>query len=131
MYVPLGQTIPWQCWDATGFKACHSAQWGAASEMCNSAAGKEVYEGDVGRCVEEQTYLLAKDACFALCPQPPSNAAVPVPMTDEEIEEAGGRPKSGLPWGAIAAVGGLVVAGFLLLGGVTMGRDYERKRSTA
>lgn len=129
MYVSLGQTIPWQCWDATGFKACHSAQWSAASEMCRSTAGREVYKGDVDRCVDEQTYLLARDACFSLCPQ--GDTRVPVPMTEEEIEEAGGKPNGKLPWGAIAVIGGLAAAGFLLLGGVTMGRDYERKRSTA
>lgn len=129
MYVPLGQTIPWQCWDATGFKACHTAQWQAATEMCNSTAGKEVYEGNVSRCVEEQTYLLAKDACFALCPK--SNTNVPVPMTEQEIEEAGGRPGGGVNWLPIVVIGVASLGGLLLLGGVLMGRDYERKRATA
>lgn len=130
MYVGLGQTIPWQCWEAAGFKACHSAQWSAAQQMCKSTAGREVYAGDVARCVEEQTYMMAKDACFALCPQA-GPAPVPVPMTDEEIEEAGGRPKGNVPWGTIAVVGGLAAVGLVLLGGVTMGRDYERTRATA
>jgi hypothetical protein len=126
--VGLGQTIPWNCWDATGFKACHSAMWRAASDQCNTKAGKEVYEGDVSRCIEEQTYLKARDACFSLCPRE-SDQAVPVRMTEEEIEEAGGRPGR-TNWKVIAGLGAVGLVGILLLSGVLMGRDYERKRAS-
>lgn len=91
MYVGLGQTIPWQCWNSAGFKACHAVQWQAASDKCSTPGARQAYDNDVSRCIEEQTYLLARGACFPLCPQ--SSSEVVVPMTEQEVEEAGGRPE--------------------------------------
>ena len=95
MYVALGQTIPWQCWDAPGFKACHAKQESVSRANCESAPEEylaEVYGGDVKRCITELTYARTRESCFGICPSTTPTQPIPTPdqgeiSQQEEFEE--------------------------------------------
>lgn len=66
----LGE-IPWQCWDAPGFKSCHSAQWEAARKMCDPNFGGSPGEfPSVGDCINVMSGALAENECVPqYCPE--------------------------------------------------------------
>ena len=69
-------SIPWQCWEAPGFKQCHTKQWEHVRALCEQAGPllQQVYGGDMNRCINEGTVIRALEQCGTLCPQ-----AAPLP----------------------------------------------------
>lgn len=72
--------IPWQCWDSTDFKKCHTEQWQEVSALC-----KQKYTGeDLNRCIEHETILRAFERCVPVCPEmmqqllPPDSVSKPL-----------------------------------------------------
>lgn len=53
----LGDVVPWQCWDKSGFKDCHAKSWAKAEPYCKSliADDKSMYGGDVNSCISQVT----------------------------------------------------------------------------
>lgn len=100
----MAASIPWQCWDAPGFKSCHAKQWAEAQRVCELAAPNEGFSyPDVPTCISEQSSMRALMNCGSLCPDP--GAPAPVPPGDPlEIMEAGA------PRPFLKTTGGRVVA---------------------
>lgn len=80
--IGLGQTIPWYCWDAAGFKACHGSQWEKAKASCSTDFGPGTDEeklkalvkqyGSIDGCINARTVDLALANCKPkFCPVPP------------------------------------------------------------
>lgn len=74
--------IPWQCWEAPGFKTCHAKQWEAARKLCELAAD-QAYGGDMNRCVAESSVVKTIEECGLLCPQPAPGTPTQLPRSEE------------------------------------------------
>lgn len=86
----MATTIPWQCWNAPGFKECHAKQWSDAQRICELASGSPDFPyPDVGTCIAERTTYLALQNCSALCPRESDAAPVTAPSDPIEVMEAG------------------------------------------
>lgn len=67
-------TIPWQCWEAVGFKECHAQQWEKARQACITAWPQISHQygefgGDLNLCIDESATIRALKNCASLCPQ--------------------------------------------------------------
>lgn len=97
------QAIPWWCWETSGFKSCHAAQWEAARSLCDPDFGGSPWEhfDSVQQCLDVRTNLFTEEQCVKkLCPReagPPPGAeppAAPPPTTpDESPPEQTDQPK--------------------------------------
>lgn len=110
-----GTTIPWQCWDAPGFKQCHQVQWEHVRGLCQQAGPdllQQVYGGDMNRCINEGTIIRALEQCGTLCPQaaPTPEEQMPLPQdpTAIQVPQRFDVPNSVKIMGA-AAVAGILV----------------------
>jgi hypothetical protein len=76
--------IPWQCWDAPGFKECHSKQWSEAVRLCELGSGAADFPyASVPECVNQTTTILALRNCAGLCP---AGTELPQPEQDEVLD---------------------------------------------
>ena len=104
-------SIPWQCWEAPGFKTCHAKQWEAARNLCEINAA-QVYGGDMKRCIAEASIIKTMSECGALCP---AEAAPNVPGAPNVPP-----PSQELPIGPVTAPRAVSTT-TLVIGGVILG----------
>lgn len=74
--------IPWQCWDAPGFKSCHADAYRMAQKECGRSADQY---GGMSQCLESLTdhYVLKgagwfsglANGCMHLCPEQKAQAS--------------------------------------------------------
>ena len=79
-------TIPWQCWEAAGFKTCHSNEWQKARDLCITAWPTISHQygehgGDLNLCINQNATIRALQNCGTLCPQ-----AAPIPDAQKPLD---------------------------------------------
>lgn len=74
--VTAAKEIPWQCWDAAGFKDCHAVAWNEARskcEWCQANPNDLICQGTdpvLANCISNETKQLVWNNCVgSFCPQ--------------------------------------------------------------